>query len=145
LCRFFKNLVKGIKIFLNLLNSQEKSAFLELAHHVSRSDKSFSESEKLVISTYCSEMQISDIDFDENSFDLETTLSKFQASESQKIILLEIMALIYADNILRDAEQKVLDTMLKKFGINQSMALVYGEWSKSMMALCIQGEALIRL
>ncbi len=90
-------------------------------------------------------MQISDIDFDENSFDLETTLSKFQASESQKIILLEIMALIYADNILRDAEQKVLDTMLKKFGINQSMALVYGEWSKSMMALCIQGEALIRL
>jgi hypothetical protein len=101
--------------------------------------------EKLVISTYCSEMQISDIDFNENSFNLEITLSKFQASESQKIVLLEIMALVYEDNILHKEEQKVLDAMLKTFNINQSMALVYGEWSKAMMALCIQGEALIRL
>ena len=132
-------------MFLNLLGTQEKSAFLELAHHVARSDSGFSESEKSVISTYCSEMQISDIDFNENSFNLEITLSKFQASDSQKIVLLEIMALVYEDNILHKEEQKVLDAMLKTFNINQSMALVYGEWSKAMMALCIQGEALIRL
>ena len=87
-------------MFLNRLEKEEKIAFLELAHYVARSDNDFSDKEKNVINIYCTEMQISDVDFDKSSFNLGLTLSKIKSSQSQKIILLEIMALIYSDNMI---------------------------------------------
>ena len=53
-------------MFLNRLIGEEKIAFLELAHYVARSDNNFSESEKEIISKYCTEMQIDNIILDEN-------------------------------------------------------------------------------
>ena len=132
-------------MFLNQLNAQEKTAFLELAHYVARCDGIFREEEQAVISTYCTEMGINNINFAESEFNLEVTLAKFQIPTSQKIVLLEIMALIYADNRFHSEEQKVVSTMLEKFGISQNTSIVYAEWSKAMMSMCVQGEALIRL
>ena len=56
-----------------------------------------------------------------------------------------MMALIYSDNLLHDEEKKVLNKMLKKFKISQSLTVAYGGWTKSMLALYAQGEALIDL
>jgi len=132
-------------MFLNRLKKKEKVAFLELAHHMARSDNDFSEAQQSIINTYCMEMQIDDIKYDEKKFSLKKTLSKFKKSKSQKIILLEIMALVYSDNVLHDEEKKVLDVMIKKFGIKKSLSIVYGEWAKSILALYIQGKSLIDL
>ncbi len=132
-------------MFLNRLKKKEKVAFLELAHHMARSDNDFSEAQQSIINTYCMEMQIDDIKYDEKKFSLKKTLSKFKKSKSQRIILLEIMALVYSDNVLHDEEKKVLDVMIKKFGIKKSLSIVYGEWAKSILALYIQGKSLIDL
>ncbi len=132
-------------MFLNRLIGEEKIAFLELAHYVARSDNNFSESEKEIISKYCTEMQIDNIILDENSFDLDKTLSKIKDKRSQKIVLLEIMALIYSDNHMHIEEKNVLDSIVKKFGLNETLSVVYGEWAKSILALFIQGNALIEL
>lgn len=132
-------------MFLNKLSNNEKNAFLKLAHHIARSDDDFSGDQKIIISTYCLEMQMEDIDYNEESFDLEQTLSKFEAKISQKIALLELMALVYSDNILHDEEKKVLDSMIKKFDFNPVLIDVYAEWTKSILAITAQGQALIEL
>lgn len=132
-------------MFLNRLNQEEKVAFLELAHHIARSDNDFSDLQKVIINEYCTEMQVEDIEYKEKDFVLEITLNKINSTQSQKIILLEVMALIYSDNILHDEEKKILDKMAEKFGISGAILDVYTQWSKSILALTSQGEALLHI
>lgn len=132
-------------MFLNRLKKKEKVAFLELAHHVARSDNDFSESQQSIIGKYCMEMQIDDIKYNDKKFDLDKTLSKVKDSKSQNIVLLELMALIYTDDVVHDEERKILDVMSKKYKMKKSLSIVYGEWAKSILALHIQGDALIEL
>lgn len=132
-------------MFLNRLEKEEKVAFLELAHYIARSDNDFSEDQKEIIGKYCMEMQIDDIDYDEESFDIYNTLDKIQNHKSRKIVLLEIMALIYSDNFLHEEERKVLEKVLEEFNLNYNLSIVYTQWAKSMLALYIQGNALIEL
>lgn len=132
-------------MFLNRLSQEEKVAFLELAHFIARSDNDFSEDQESIIGKYCMEMQIEDINYDENNFNLSNTLSRIKNKESQKIILLEIMALIYSDNILHEEEKKIIEVIVSTFGLNESLSIIYSEWSKAMLSLFIQGNALIKL
>jgi hypothetical protein len=55
------------------------------------------------------------------------------------------MALIYSDNFLHEEERKVLEKVLEEFNLNYNLAVVYTQWAKSMLALYIQGNALIEL
>jgi len=132
-------------MFLNRLIKEEKIAFLELAHHIARSDNDFSEDQKSIIAKYCMEMQIEDINYHENSFDIYETLEKIQSRRSKKIVILEIMALIYADNFLHEEERKVLEKILEEFDLNYNISIVYTEWAKAMLSLYTQGNALIEL
>ena len=132
-------------MFLNRLQNEEKVAFLELAHHVARSDGDFSEDQKTIIAKYCMEMQMEDIKYDETTFDIYNTLDKIQNHRSRKIVLLEIMALIYSDDFLHEEERKVLEKLLEEFDLNYNLSIVYTQWAKSMLALYIQGNALIEL
>ena len=132
-------------MFLNRLEKEEKIAFLELAHYVARSDNDFSLSQKDIINNYCIEMQIEDISFNVNKFDIYNTLGKITNKKSQKIVLLEIMALIYSDNFLHEEERKVLEKILEEFNLNYHLATVYGEWAKAILSLYIQGNALVEL
>ena len=129
-------------MFLHDLTGEEKNAFLELAHYIARSDDDFSEAEENMIATYCLEMQIKNIDYDENTFNLETTLSKFENKKSKKIALLEIMALIYSDG-LEDEEQKILDKMVEVFDLTQELSTTYAKWTQSILKVSAQGYELI--
>ncbi len=91
------------------------------------------------------EMQIDDIHYDEESFDIYTTLAKITQHRSRKIVLLEIMALIYADDFLHEGERVVLEKMLEEFDLNYNLSIVYTQWAKAMLSLYTQGNALIEL
>lgn len=132
-------------MFLSQLNQEEKVAFLELAHHIARSDSDFSNLQKEMINGYCVEMQIDKIDYDESQFDIYTTLSKIKDKRSKRIVILEIMAIIYADNFLHEKERKVLEKILEEFDLSYHFSIVYGEWAKAMQALYTQANALIEL
>jgi uncharacterized tellurite resistance protein B-like protein len=90
-------------------------------------------------------MQIEDIDFDEEKFDIYDTLSKIKNKRSQKIVLLEIMVLIYADDYLHEEERKVLEKMFEEFDLNYNLSVIYAQWAKAMLSLYVQGNALIEL
>ena len=91
------------------------------------------------------EMQMDDVEYHADSFDLKTVLSVFNEDDHKKIALLEIMALVYSDGILHKAEEEVLDKMVSSFELNPNLAIVYKEWAKGILSLFIQGEALIHL
>ena len=131
-------------MFLNKLEENEKVAFLTLAHHIARSDGDFSENEQNIIVTYCMEMQIEDINYNENSFNLNEILSVIKGDENQKILLLEIMALVYSDG-LHQEEQKILDIIIEQYNISEALSIVYSQWSKSILSISNQGLALIKL
>lgn len=132
-------------MFLNKLNENEKVAFLELAHHIARSDNDFSDTQQGIIEKYRLEMQIDDIEYDIDKFDIYTTLDKVQNQRSRKIVVLEIMALIYSDNFLHEEERKVLEKILEEFDLSYNLSIVYTEWAKTMLSLYTQGNALIEL
>jgi len=132
-------------MFLGLLQKEEKVAFLQLAHHMARGDGDFSDKQKEIIATYCYEMDIDDIEYDENSFNLDLILGSIHNKESQKIFLLEIMALIYSDNILHEEEEKIQNRMITIFGLDKNTAILYGEWTKAILALTEQGKLLLKI
>jgi transcriptional regulator CtsR len=132
-------------MFLNRLNEDEKVAFLELAHHMARSNNDFSQAQQSIIGQYCLEMQIEDINYDEKDYNLSEILKKIDNKSSQKIVLLEIMALVYSNQKIDKEEQEVLDAMITEFNLTSSLVIVYGEWAKAILAISIQGAALIEL
>lgn len=132
-------------MFLNRLSFTEKEAFLALAHYVARADEHFSSEEELMIAKYCMEMQIDDIDYQKVEFNLHDVLSKFEVESHKKIALLELMALVYADGTLAKQEEALIAAMVEHFDLNPMLATVYREWSKSIMSLFAQSEALINL
>ena len=71
-------------MFLNRLEGNEKKAFLMLAHHIARSDGDFSESQENIISKYCMEMQIDDVTYEEEEFNLIQVLEEVESPSSQK-------------------------------------------------------------
>jgi len=111
---------------------------------MARSDGDFSENEQNIITTYCMEMQIQNINYDKDSFNLNSVLLEFRSKEHQKILLIEIMALIYSDG-LNNEEQKILDQICDQFAISNTLSAVYAEWSKSILAIVTQGKELIKL
>jgi tellurite resistance protein len=131
-------------MFLNILNKDEKIAFLEMAHHIARSDGDFSVKQKEMISTYCFEMQVDNIEYNDE-FDLEKILGKFETEKSKKIVLLEVMALIYSDNIVHKEEEKIINAILEYFGFSDALASLYLEWTKTILAASEQGKLLIEL
>ncbi len=137
-------------MFLNLLTPEEKISFLEIAHHLAHSNGSVSNAESVVISGYCAEMQIANISYDDSKFDLRSTLKNIKSPQSQKIILLETMALAMADELthfeeLDKEEKSVIEAMLEEFGLSKNLAIVYAEWTKAVLSLTRQGKALIEL
>jgi len=132
-------------MFLNRLKKKEKKAFLVLAHHIARSDSDFSDDEKSIIEKYRMEMQIDNIAFDDTKFDIYETLSKFKSDNSKKIVVLELMALIYSDDYLHEGERVVLEKILEEFDLSYNLSIVYTEWAKTMLSLYKQGNALINI
>jgi len=130
-------------MFLNQLKQKEKQAFLILAHHIARSDGDFAEEEKAVIEKYCMEMQTDNIDYKEDDFDIYDVLSEFKSPRSKKIVILELMALIYSDDYLHEREREVLEKILEEFDLSYSLSIVYTEWAKTMLSLFKQGNALL--
>ena len=132
-------------MFLNQLKEDEKRAFLRLAQYVMEVNVSEGEKEKAILLAYSKEMNIEIEEFDENNFNLEEVLLVFHSNTSKKIVLLEIMALIYADNQVDKEEEHFIQVMCDKFGISREQAQIYEEWTKAMLALYKQGELFINV
>ena len=132
-------------MFLNRLDNNSKEIFLSLAYYISTVDSSYANVQKTLIAKYLQEMNISDIEFKINEFSLVECVKKVTNNEYQKIILIELLGIINNDNIITPIEKEMLDTIVDTWNINSSLVVVYSEWSKNLLSLYVQGEALLEL
>ena len=132
-------------MFLNRLDNNSKEVFLSLAYYISTVDSSYANAQKTLIAKYLQEMNISDIEFKINEFSLVECVKKVTNKEYQKIILIELLGIINNDNIITPIEKEMLDTIVDTWNINSSLVVVYSEWSKNLLSLYVQGEALLEL
>ena len=80
------------------LQSKEKFAFLELAHHIALVDGDYSVKEKNLIVEFCAQMGIEDRNYDDESFNLDENLSHFKSMKSKKIAIMSLMILVHIDD-----------------------------------------------
>ena len=109
-------------MFLNQLSEREKKVFLELTVHVSNSNGVFADEEKAMIQEYCKEMEIKEFNMD-NIVPLEEIIGEIKKSSLhiKKIILLEILGLVYADGTYADEKSFVLN-FVKEIGLSDETA-----------------------
>ncbi|WP_419770021.1 MAG: TerB family tellurite resistance protein [Candidatus Marinarcus sp.] len=132
-------------MLLMQLQTKEKFAFLELAHHLARIDDDFGENEKEVILEYCAEMGIEDmLEYDSKTFILEEVLKDFKSKKSQKILLLELMILVHADDRFDFKEHILIDTIAEFFVIDKQTLSHYSSWGKAVTALYMQGKLFLQ-
>lgn len=107
-------------MFLGRLSEKEKNAFLSLSVHASNSNGVFVEEEKMMIREYCKEMEIPFFDV-EKTIPLDKVVELFKESELsiKKIVLLEILGLLYSDGVVDDSEKKFVNEYAKKIGLTK--------------------------
>jgi hypothetical protein len=132
-------------MFLNRLDNNSKEVFLSLAYYISTVDSLYVNIQKTLISKYLQEMNIADIDFDINLFELVDSVKKVTNKEDQKIILIELLGIVYNDGVITNIEKEMIDKIVDTWNINSSLVVVYSEWSKNLLSLYVQGEALLEL
>lgn len=105
-------------MFLGQLSDKEKNAFISLSVHASNSNGVFAEEEKVMIQEYCKEMGIPFFDAD-NAISMDEVVAVFKESELKikKIVLLEILGLVYSDEVFDDTEKGFINEYAQKIGL----------------------------
>jgi hypothetical protein len=123
-------------MLLMKLQSKEKFSFLQLAHYLARIDNKYGEREEEIISEYCTEMGIENLDsFDMDKFSLEDILRDFKSEASKRIVILELMILIHIDHNFNINEQILIEKISSTFGIEINDVNDYSQWGKSVAML----------
>jgi tellurite resistance protein len=125
------------------LKPPEKFAFLHLAHYLARIDGYFSQNEQEIIREYCIEMGIDDILFEPENFDLIHVLRHFKSSQSQHIVMLELMLLIYSDSEFNAQEHHTISKIATFFGIDNTILEDFSKWGEEANALYNKGKKII--
>jgi len=72
-------------------------------------------------------------------------VSVFKSNTARRVLLLEIMAIVYANNEYHPEQQEIITFILEAYVLSPHLVTVYTEWAKSILSLYRQGEALINL
>jgi hypothetical protein len=107
-------------MYLNNLNNDEKNSFLELAKFISEVDGVTSFEEILVINQYLREMGFNeDFKFQFKSLDEIIKSFEYSSLKNKKIVLFEMLVLVYSDNKFCIREEEVINLLVESFNINK--------------------------
>jgi len=79
------------------------------------------------------------------TFSLDDALRNFEDNYSQKILVLEVLAIVYANDEYHEKQKEVMEYIINFFGLTPELVTVYSEWAKSMVSLQKQGHALLQV
>ena len=125
------------------LQTQEKFAFLQIAHHLVHASGTMGNREKIKIEDYCIEMGVDNILFENEKYNIDECLSKYKSKKSKKILLLELMMLAHIDDKLNQREEDLLKIISKKFDISEIELKHASNWGKAVSALREQALLMI--
>jgi len=125
------------------LQTKEKFAFLELAHHIALVDGDYSVKEKNLIIEFCAQMGIEDKNHDDETFNLDETLAHFKSIKSKKIAIMSLMILVHIDDKYDIHEYKMICKTAQIFGLSELDINLYSQWGKSVTGLYSQARLFI--
>lgn len=107
-------------MFLDRLKNEEKKAFMVIADHAAKINGIIEEQEKRLLSEYCKELQISD--YETESMGYEDAVSLFATVEhsGKRILIFEILGLLYADGIFDDKEKRFIIELTQSIGLDKN-------------------------
>lgn len=107
-------------MFLNQLTPLEKETFISLSIHAAKANGVFADEEYAMIEEYCKEMGIAFFDV-HNLKSMDAVIDVFgQASaQTKKIVLLELLGLLYADGAYDDTEKSFACEYVSKVGLSE--------------------------
>ena len=79
------------------------------------------------------------------TFSLSQALRKFEDDFSQKILILEVLAIVFANDEYHVKQKEAMQYILDFFDLTPELVTVYSEWAKTMVSLQRQGNALLHL
>jgi len=117
------------------LKTEEKFAFIQLAHFVAKLDGEYGPKEREIIAEYCIEMGIENLEYALENFELEENLAVYETSKSQRIMLLSLMVLVHSDDKFGIYEHKVIDKIARHFEMEERELHLFSMWGKAGSAL----------
>lgn len=109
-------------MFLNLLNTTEKSNFMKLAMAVIKADGIIEDSEKQILLAYANEMQIHICNIEEQ-VDTEKIIKEYAMNstvQTKRIVFLELLALAFADGNYAIEEKTLIQQLANAFDIDRT-------------------------
>ncbi|MCK5058918.1 MAG: hypothetical protein KAT34_19890 [Candidatus Aminicenantes bacterium] len=116
-------------MFLNNLTEEQKKAFLSIAMKIIGADGILETRERKMIETMRYEMGLYN-ETDLPKGDIEDIAKAFDTRKSRVIVMLEGIALAYADEDLGEEEQKILRALALVFEFSEEEATAVENWVK---------------
>lgn len=108
-------------MFLDMLTNEEKEWFMDLAIKAAESNGKIAKEETVMLRTFANEMKISPKS--STNEELKTILQNFENNSSKKskrIVLFELIGILFADNEFDDLERNFLSEVSNSFEIAES-------------------------
>lgn len=123
-------------MFLNQLTAVEKEAFISLSVQAAKANGILATEEYVMIEEYCREMGIPSFDT-ENIKSMDEIVEVFQKSSerNKKIVLLEILGLVFSDGEYDTQEKTFIYDYAKKIGLTETDIVQQTELIKKYLAI----------
>lgn len=109
-------------MFLDMLNKDEKEWFLDLAIKAAETNGEVAKEEIQMLNTFAAEMKIKNRI--KTDIELSAILKNFTENSSQRsmrIVLFELIGILFADAEFDDDEKKYLELVTNSFGFGSSL------------------------
>lgn len=126
-------------MFLNELTKNEKDSFMSLSIHAAKANGILADEEKIMLDAYCKEMELLSFDTDYIQ-SMEAIVDVFAQSDmhTNKIVMLELLGLVYADGEYDENEQSFINEYAMKVGISEDVVYKLTQLIKSYLEILAQ-------
>lgn len=108
-------------MYLSILSKEEKRLFFELSVALSSIDGEYSDVERMMVESYCKEMDISYInDVVPELNQILTNISCVADEKTKRIMLFEAVGLVLVDGVYEKKEKDAIHKIETEFGIDSS-------------------------
>ncbi|WP_064093129.1 hypothetical protein [Rossellomorea aquimaris] len=130
-------------MFLQELNTEEKVAFLELAHLVANSNGIIDEKEQKMLDTYDYEMGLDLKMQDLNDLSISEIVPVFRSTRVKRIVFLEALAVAFADGIYHEEQKSLIQELKVSFEISDEEYESFKGWIIKVNSLYVQADELV--
>ncbi len=133
-------------MFLSQLTDYEKETFMKLAYEIANKDGDFAEEEKMILSQYAQEMNMSfEADNYQDIVSVIDLIESFKQSDfsTVKKIFIELMGLVLVDNEYNQVEAEILEQYIEVHGLDSDHLVKVKNWVERMTSLYSELSELI--